>query len=147
MGYTSAQILSARGYPRPQTEATVATVELNRDTFKQTVDNNGVVLVDFWAEWCGPCRMFAPIYEEISGRYPDIVFGKVNTEMERELAQMFGIRSIPTLMIFREQIIIFAQPGALPASALEDIIQKAQALDMNMVREQISKQQQSRQDA
>ena len=125
----------------------MATVELNRDNFKQTVDDNGVVLVDFWAEWCGPCRMFAPIYEEVSERYPGVVFGKVNTEMERELAQMFGIRSIPTLMIFREQIIIFAQPGALPGSALEDIIQKAQALDMNMVREQVSKQQQSRQDA
>jgi len=78
----------------------VATVELNRDNFKQTVDDNGVVLVDFWAEWCGPCRMFAPIYEEVSERYPGVVFGKINTEIERELAQMFGIRSIPTLMIF-----------------------------------------------
>ena len=124
----------------------MAIVELTRDNFKQTVDSNGLVLVDFWAEWCGPCRMFGPIFEEVSERYPDAVFGKVNTEMEREIAQMFGIRSIPTLMIFRDQVIIFAQPGALPASALEDVIQKAQALDMNMVREQIAKQQ-SRQDA
>ncbi len=124
----------------------MATVELTRDNFKNTVDSNSLVLVDFWAEWCGPCRMFAPIYEDISERYPDAVFGKVNTEMERELAQMFGIRSIPTLMIFRDQIIIFSQPGALPASALEDVVQKAQALDMDMVREQIAKQQ-ARKDA
>jgi thioredoxin 1 len=124
----------------------VATVELTRDNFKNTVDTNSLVLVDFWAEWCGPCRMFAPIYEDISERYPDAVFGKINTEMERELAQMFGIRSIPTLMIFRDQIIVFSQPGALPASALEDVVQKAQALDMNMVREQIAKQQ-ARKDA
>ena len=124
----------------------MATVELTRDNFKNTVDSNSLVLVDFWAEWCGPCRMFAPIYEDISERYPDAVFGKVNTEMERELAQMFGIRSIPTLMIFRDQIIIFSQPGALPASALEDVVQKANALDMDMVREQIAKQQ-ARKDA
>ncbi|MCU0935442.1 MAG: thioredoxin [Gammaproteobacteria bacterium] len=124
----------------------MATVELTRDNFKNTVDTNSLVLVDFWAEWCGPCRMFAPVYEDISERYPDAVFGKVNTEMERELAQMFGIRSIPTLMIFRDQIIVFSQPGALPASALEDVVQKAQALDMNMVREQIAKQQ-ARKDA
>ncbi|MCU0934585.1 MAG: thioredoxin [Gammaproteobacteria bacterium] len=124
----------------------MATVELTRDNFKNTVDTNSLVLVDFWAEWCGPCRMFAPIYEDISERYPDAVFGKVNTEMERELSQMFGIRSIPTLMIFRDQIIVFSQPGALPASALEDVVQKAQALDMNMVREQIAKQQ-ARKDA
>jgi thioredoxin len=119
----------------------VAIVELTRDNFRQTIDENDVVLVDFWAEWCGPCRMFAPIFEDVSGRNPDLVFGKVNTEMERELAQMFGIRSIPTLMIFREQIIIYSQPGALPASALEDLVKKARALDMKMVREQVAKQQ------
>ena len=122
----------------------MATVELTRENFKDTIDNNGLVLVDFWAEWCGPCRMFAPVYVDVSERYPDAVFGKVNTEMQRELAQMFGIRSIPTLMIFRDQIIIFSQPGALPSSALEDVVQKAQALDMDMVREQIAKQQASK---
>ena len=122
----------------------MATVELTRENFKDTIDNNSLVLVDFWAEWCGPCRMFAPVYEDVSERYPDAVFGKVNTEMQRELAQMFGIRSIPTLMIFRDQIIIFSQPGALPSSALEDVVQKAQALDMDMVREQIAKQQASK---
>ena len=122
----------------------MATVELTRENFKDTIDNNGLVLVDFWAAWCGPCRMFAPVYEDVSERYPDAVFGKVNTEMQRELAQMFGIRSIPTLMIFRDQIIIFSQPGALPSSALEDVVQKAQALDMDMVREQIAKQQASK---
>lgn len=122
----------------------MATVELTRENFKDTIDNNSLVLVDFWAEWCGPCRMFAPTYEDVSERYPDAVFGKVNTEMERELAQMFGIRSIPTLMIFRDQIMIFSQPGALPSSALEDVVQKAQALDMDMVREQIAKQQASK---
>ncbi len=122
----------------------MATVELTRENFKDTIDNNSLVLVDFWAEWCGPCRMFAPTYEDVSERYPDAVFGKVNTEMQRELAQMFGIRSIPTLMIFRDQIIIFSQPGALPSSALEDVVQKAQALDMDMVREQIAKQQASK---
>ena len=122
----------------------MATVELTRENFKDTIDNNSLVLVDFWAEWCGPCRMFAPTYEDVSDRYPDAVFGKVNTEMQRELAQMFGIRSIPTLMIFRDQIIIFSQPGALPSSALEDVVQKAQALDMDMVREQIAKQQASK---
>jgi thioredoxin len=124
----------------------VATVELTRENFKDTIDNHPLVLVDFWAEWCGPCRMFAPVFEDLSERHPDIVFGKVNTEAQRELAQMFGIRSIPTLMIFREQIIIFSQPGAMPGSALADLIQKAQALDMNIVREQIAKQQ-ARQDA
>ena len=122
----------------------MATVELTRENFKDTIDNNSLVLVDFWAEWCGPCRMFAPTSEDVSERYPDAVFGKVNTEMQRELAQMFGIRSIPTLMIFRDQIIIFSQPGALPSSALEDVVQKAQALDMDMVREQIAKQQASK---
>lgn len=122
----------------------MATVELTRENFKDTIDSNSLVLVDFWAEWCGPCRMFAPTYEDVSDRYPDAVFGKVNTEMQRELTQMFGIRSIPTLMIFRDQIIIFSQPGALPSSALEDVVQKAQALDMDMVREQIAKQQASK---
>lgn len=124
----------------------MATLTLTKDNFKETIDNNDVVLIDFWASWCGPCKMFEPIYEEASEKYPDIVFAKVNTEEEQELAAMFQIRSIPTLMIFREQIVIFAQPGMLPASALEEVIQKAKDLDMNMVREEIAKQQ-AQQDA
>ena len=123
----------------------MATVKVDNSNFQaQVLQSKEPVIVDFWAEWCGPCRMFAPTYEDVSDRYPDAVFGKVNTEMQRELAQMFGIRSIPTLMIFRDQIIIFSQPGALPSSALEDVVQKAQALDMDMVREQIAKQQASK---
>ncbi len=119
----------------------MATVNLTNDNFKDIVDESDIVLVDFWAEWCGPCKMFAPIFEEVSEKHPDIVFGKVNTEQEQPLAAMFQIRSIPTLMIFREQIVIFAQPGMLPASALEEIIGKARELDMDHVRAEIAKQQ------
>jgi len=119
----------------------VATINLTSENFKETIDNNGIVLVDFWAEWCGPCKMFAPIFQEVSEKYEDIVFGKVNTEEEQQLAAMFQIRSIPTLMIFRDQIVIFAQPGMLPGSALEEIIQKARDLDMDMVRAEVAKQQ------
>ena len=129
--------------PRPEyeSEGNVATVNLSNDNFKEIVDNSDIVLVDFWAEWCGPCKMFAPIFEEVSEKHPDIVFGKVNTEQDQQLAAMFQIRSIPTLMIFREQIVIFAQPGMLPASALEEIIGKARELDMDHVRAEIAKQQ------
>lgn len=119
----------------------MATINLTSENFKETIDNNGIVLVDFWAEWCGPCKMFAPIFQEVSEKYEDIVFGKVNTEEEQQLAAMFQIRSIPTLMIFRDQIVIFAQPGMLPGSALEEIIQKARDLDMDMVRAEVAKQQ------
>ncbi len=119
----------------------MTTVNLTNDNFKDTIDKSDIVLVDFWAEWCGPCKMFAPIFEEVSEKFPDIVFGKVNTEEQQQLAAMFQIRSIPTLMIFREQIVIFAQPGMLPASALEEIIGKAQELDMDNVRAEIAKQQ------
>ncbi len=119
----------------------MATVNLTNDNFKDIVDKSDIVLVDFWAEWCGPCKMFAPIFEEVSEKHSDIVFGKVNTEQEQQLAAMFQIRSIPTLMIFREQIVIFAQPGMLPASALEEIIGKARELDMDHVRAEIAKQQ------
>jgi thioredoxin 1 len=125
----------------------VATTNLTKDNFKDIVDNSDLVLIDFWASWCGPCKMFEPVYEEASDKYPDVVFGKVNTEEEQELAQMFQIRSIPTLMIFREQIVIFSQPGMLPASALDEVIQKAKELDMNMVRDEIAKQQAGQQNA
>jgi thioredoxin 1 len=119
------------------------TVELNKDNFESTVTGNSMVLVDFWAPWCGPCRSFAPVYEQIAEKYPDIVFGKVNTEEERELAGAFGIRSIPTLMIFREQIILFEQPGAMPGSMLDDLIGKVSAVDMAQVKRDIAAQEQT----
>jgi thioredoxin len=118
----------------------VATVEVTQENLHQIVSENNMVIVDFWAPWCGPCRSFAPAYEAASEKYPDIVFAKVNTEEQQALASYFQIRSIPTLMIFREKIIIFAQPGALPASALDQVIEKAKALDMDEVRRDIEAQ-------
>jgi thioredoxin 1 len=116
----------------------MATVTLTRGNFIETVQNNGTVLVDFWAAWCGPCRQFEPIFEASSEANPDIVFGKVDTEAEPELAGAFGITSIPTVMAFRDGILIFAQPGALPASSLENLIGQIQALDMDDVRARVS---------
>jgi thioredoxin 1 len=120
----------------------MATVNLTKDSFEKTVNDHDFVIVDFWAPWCGPCRTFAPIYEQVSGKpeYADIVFAKVNTEEEQELAAWFQIRSIPTLMILREKVIIFSQPGALPASAFEQIIGKAKQLDMAEVHRQVAEQ-------
>ncbi len=118
----------------------VATVEVTQENFNQVVGGNNMVIVDFWAPWCGPCRSFAPAYEAASEKYPDVVFAKVNTEEQQALAGYFQIRSIPTLMIFREKIIIFAQPGALPASALDQVVEKAKALDMDEVRREIEKE-------
>jgi len=118
----------------------VASVEVTQENFHQIVSGNNMVIVDFWAPWCGPCRSFAPAYEAASDKYPDVVFAKVNTEEQQALAGYFQIRSIPTLMIFREKIIIFAQPGALPASALDQVIGKAKSLDMNEVRREIEKE-------
>jgi len=115
----------------------VATIELTKDTFEETIVNNDTVLIDFWAEWCGPCKMFGPVYEKVSQDHPDIVFAKVDTELEQELSAYFNIRSIPTLMIFRDQIGIYSQPGALPEPALRDLIEQANTLDMEDVRRQI----------
>ena len=116
----------------------VATVEVTQENFNQVVNGNSMVIVDFWAPWCGPCRSFAPAYEAASEKHPDVVFAKVNTEEQQALAGYFQIRSIPTLMVFRDKIIIFAQPGALPAAALEQVIEKAKALDMDEVRREIA---------
>ena len=118
----------------------MATVQLTKDNFEQVLTENPAVVVDFWAPWCGPCRSFAPIFEEASENRPGVVFAKVNTEEEQELAASFDIRSIPTLMIVRDKVILFSQPGALPASSLDQVLDKAMALDMEEVRRDIAAQ-------
>jgi len=121
----------------------MTTINLTKDNFDKTVAQSDTVVVDFWAPWCAPCRFFSPVFEAASDKHPGVVFGKVNTEEEPELAGMFGIRSIPTLMILREKVILYSEAGALPAHALEDIVTKAQALDMVKVHEEIAKERSS----
>ncbi len=119
-----------------------ATKDLTADDFRETIDENDIVLVDFWADWCGPCKMFAPVYAEAAEQHEDVVFGKVDTEAQQELAAAFSIRSIPTLMAFRENVLVFNQAGALPKESLLDLIDQIKALDMADVHRQIAEQEQ-----
>lgn len=118
------------------------TLELTKDNFQATIADHETVLIDFWASWCGPCRMFGPVFEQAAEEHPDLVFAKVDTEAQQELASAFGISSIPTLMVFRDQIVLYSQPGALPAPMLEELIGQVRALDMDDVRRQIAEHEQ-----
>jgi len=116
----------------------VATRALTKDDFKDAVEKGGIVFIDWWADWCGPCKAFAPVYERVAEANPDVTFAKIDTDQEQELAAAFGIRSIPTLMIFRDGVPLFAQPGALPQEALEELMEKVRALDMDEVRKALA---------
>jgi thioredoxin 1 len=123
-----------------KTMANASTVEITQANFKQVVERDGIVLIDWWAPWCGPCRVFGPTFEKVAQKHPDVVFGKVNTEDQPDLAGAFDIRSIPTLMILRDKVLLFSQPGALPEAALEDLIRQVRGLDMEKVRADIAAQ-------
>lgn len=118
----------------------MASVEITTENFRQIVSENPIVILDFWAGWCGPCRSLAPVFEAASEKHPDIVFGKIDTEAQQELAGAFNVRSIPTLMIFREQVILYSEAGALPAAALEDLIENLRAVDMAQVHAELAAQ-------
>lgn len=118
----------------------MTTIDITAETLNQTIEDNDIVLVDWWAEWCGPCKMFAPVFEKAAGDNPDIVFAKVDTEANQELASAAGIMSIPTLMAFREKVLVFSQPGALPAASLDELITQVRALDMDEVHAAVAQQ-------
>jgi thioredoxin 1 len=123
----------------------MATVDLTPENFKDVIEKNDFVIIDFWAPWCGPCQSFGPVYDEVSEQHDDIVFAKVNTQEQQELAGMFNVRSIPTLMVFREQVVLYSEAGALPKSAFEKLVEDAKALDMEKVHAEVAKQQQEQQ--
>ncbi len=123
-----------------------ATVEVTGSNFQQVVEKDGIVLLDWWATWCGPCRTFGPIYEKVASQHPDITFGKIDTEANPDLAAAFEIRSIPTLMVIRDKVLLFSQPGALPGTALEDLIEQVRRLDMDKVRARIAEQDRAEQE-
>ena len=118
----------------------MATIELNQENFESTLDDHNIVLVDFWAQWCGPCKMFGPTFEKVAEKHQDLAFAKVNTEEQQDLAASFGIRSIPTLGVFKDKVLVFMQPGALPETALETLVEKVKELDMNEVRKKLEEE-------